>query len=151
MVFSEVERINPPQKSIRLLGTQIQVRRLKKGNEMKGLIVLAHGSRASASNDEVSALTVKLSSAGLDYSGVWPSFLELADPTFAAAVDEAVASGCTALTVLPYFLNRGRHVTRDVPALIEAAQGNHPGVPIAVLTHIGGSGEFFEAVLKSIR
>ncbi|MFT5432590.1 MAG: sirohydrochlorin ferrochelatase [Myxococcota bacterium] len=117
---------------------------------MKGLIILAHGSRAEASNDEVCALTVKLSSAGLDYSAVWPAFLELAAPSFSDAVDEAVASGCTALTVLPYFLNRGRHVTRDVPALVEAAQQKHPGVPIEVLTHIGGSGEFFDAVIKSI-
>ncbi len=78
------------------------------------------------------------------------AFLELAQPAFGAAVQSLVDEGFTHLRVLPLFLNSGRHVGRDVPALIAAALEASPHVSIEVLPHIGAGEAFRAFVLQSV-
>ena len=114
------------------------------------LIIIAHGSRSAVSNDEVRALCEKLASSS-SAGCVLPAFLELAEPSLSDTVAAAVADGADRLMVLPYFLNSGRHVTRDVPALVASAIEQHPDVSIQLLPHIGGSDAFFQAMESIIR
>lgn len=93
-------------------------------------VVIAHGSRAEAANDahrEVcAALAVRTG------SRVEPAFLELAEPTLDAAVGTLAAEGASRIVVLPFFLYPGRHIQRDIPALVDAARAANPGVTIEV-------------------
>jgi sirohydrochlorin ferrochelatase len=105
---------------------------------MQALLVVAHGSRVAASNDEIrqlaSALAARLTGR---YAHVAAAFLELAEPSIAAAIDAAVAAGCQQITVLPYFLAAGSHVTRDIPALVRERQLAYPAVEIRLVAYIG--------------
>ena len=43
-----------------------------------------------------------------------------------------VADGATRVVVLPYFLYPGRHIQRDIPALVDGARAANPAVTIEV-------------------
>ena len=109
------------------------------------LILIAHGSRNPQSNDEVFSICDRLSS-NTSVTNVTPAFLELAEPSLLDTVRHVVESGATHILVLPYFLNSGRHVTQDVPALVQQARVDQPGVRIELLTHIGGTQAFLAAL-----
>ena len=104
---------------------------------MKGLILVAHGSRREASNDEVRELAGRLSRQPGNYDLVRPAFLELAEPSIPDAIQAAVDNGATRVVILPYFLSAGRHVVKDIPAEVEKAREVLPGVDIHILPYLG--------------
>ncbi len=105
---------------------------------MRALLLIAHGSRRAASNDEVRALARELQRrADGQFDRVVPAFLELAEPSIPDGVRECVARGATEIRVVPYFLAAGRHVMTDIPhELAEAAQA-HPEASIEISPYLG--------------
>ncbi len=102
-----------------------------------GLIVFAHGSRVDAANDAVKRIAaVAARQAGVSLYRT--AFLELADPTLAAAVAELAALGVKRIVVTPYFLTKGRHLVEDLPRLLEAAQRENPAVEIEASPPLDG-------------
>lgn len=65
------------------------------------------------------------------------AYLELMQPDLASVVGEFVAAGCTAIQVVPMFLGVGRHAREDLPALVRALAGAHPGLDIALQPAVG--------------
>ena len=63
--------------------------------------------------------------------------MEIAKPTIADAVGKCASAGATTIIIAPYFLSRGRHIQEDIPALVAAAQQQHPGVKCIVADPIG--------------
>jgi len=107
---------------------------------MKALLLVAHGSRRQASNEEVVALSgVIAREMKAEYPIVAAGFLELAEPSIADALDYCVKQGATDICVLPYFLSAGRHVHEDIPGEVDKARSMHGNIPMTILTHIGGS------------
>jgi len=107
---------------------------------MKALLLIAHGSRRKKSNDEVVVLAEKLkATCGDQYQIFEAGFLEIASPAIATVIETCIKQGATTITVLPYFLNSGLHVTTDIPEHIEEAQQQFPEIEIKVTAHIGAS------------
>lgn len=107
---------------------------------MRALLVVAHGSRREESNDEVRRLAEALRGRlGGRYQRVEAAFLELAEPSIAAGIDQAVAAGAAEVVVFPYFLTAGRHVAEDVPAIVEERRRAHPSVHITLTPYLGAS------------
>ena len=107
---------------------------------MKALVLIAHGSRRQASNEEVISLVGEIAEAmKADYPIIETGFLELAQPLIPDAIDRCVKQGATRIVVIPYFLSAGRHVHEDIPAEVDKARAMHTDVPITILPHIGGS------------
>lgn len=105
---------------------------------MKSLLLIAHGSRREASNQEVRELAETLSEvAGEQFDMVVPAFLELAEPDIPGGVDHCVAAGASSVRVVPYFLSAGRHVATDIPAELEKARSNHPDIEIVQSDYLG--------------
>ncbi len=118
---------------------------------MKALVLVAHGSRRQASNDEVRALSEKIAGEMQDeYSIVEAGFLELAEPLIPDAIDCCVKQGATDVCVVPYFLSAGRHVQEDVPAEVQKARDTHSHIPMQVLPHIGGAPQMIELIRNSV-
>ena len=105
---------------------------------MRVLLVLAHGSRRRGSNDEIRELSKRLGEL-LDksYARVTPAFLELAEPSIPAAIDEAVSRGAEEVVLFPYFLSAGRHVREDIPRLVTEAGLRHPHARLLLRSHLG--------------
>ncbi len=106
---------------------------------MACLLIVAHGSRREASNDEVRELVSKVRKVATDFSSVEAGFLELAEPLIPDGIRNAIASGHKHVVVLPYFLSAGRHVTEDIPADIQSVQKDFPDIKIELAPYVGAA------------
>lgn len=105
---------------------------------MKALLLIAHGSRREASNQEVRTLAQQLGSiAPTSFSVVVPAFLELAEPDIPTGVSHCVEAGTTQVIAVPYFLAAGRHVVTDIPEALGRAQRCHPDIDIQQTGYLG--------------
>ena len=115
---------------------------------MKALLLVAHGSRRKQSNDEVIHLAEELkNSCNGQYLIVRPTFLELADTMIPDGIAACVSDGATSITVLPYFLNSGRHVVEDIPQIISACKTQHPSTTINLASHLGAADLMLDLII----
>ena len=117
---------------------------------MKALVVIAHGSRRVASNQEVVRLAQGLSqTAGKSYRIVEPGFLEIARPSIPEAIRSCIDKGATSVVVVPYFLAAGRHVVEDIPRIVKPVAERFPQVGIRISEHVGLSLSMPALILES--
>ena len=91
------------------------------------LLLIAHGSRHAAANDDLHQLADRLAARG-PYRTVEASFLELAAPDIVAGGDRCVERGATRVLMVPYLLSAGVHLLRDLTAARDELDRRHPGV-----------------------
>lgn len=102
------------------------------------LIIAAHGSRRSQSNQEIQQLAHTLNERlAHKYNGVSHAFLEFAPPTIENAMQAAFEQGAEQITVLPYFIAGGKHVGKDIPQAIASVLEQWPDKDIILKEHIG--------------
>lgn len=106
----------------------------------KALLIMAHGSRAGAANDEVRALAEQVARGHQEYAAVSACFLELAAPSLLEALQQLERQPVETVYVYPLFFNSGRHVTRDIPAQVEEARQRFPHLTIELLDYFGSAG-----------
>ncbi|MBA2490160.1 MAG: sirohydrochlorin chelatase [Gammaproteobacteria bacterium] len=118
---------------------------------MQSLILIAHGSRRPESNAEVQTITDALRGRVADrYDYVACSFLEFAQPTIGAAIDDAVRAGRRRVTILPYFLASGNHIVKDVPAMLDAKKREYPHISIDMKPYIGAAPGMIELLASAV-
>ena len=119
---------------------------------MKALVIVAHGSRRSESNEEVRELSCQLAGElGDAFPVIEVGFLELAEPLIPEALERAIAAGATEISVFPYFLSAGRHVVTDVPDEVKIVQDKYPHLNIKMLTHLGASNGFTGFIAQTLK
>ncbi|MDH3693468.1 MAG: CbiX/SirB N-terminal domain-containing protein [Gammaproteobacteria bacterium] len=102
------------------------------------LILVAHGSRRSESNEEIEMLVQKLGLAlQNEYDKISHAFLEIAQPSVPQAIDAAVQNTFNKITVLPYFLAAGTHVVKDIPVIVDEKREQHPNIDIRLTPYLG--------------
>ncbi len=108
---------------------------------MRALLVVAHGSRREASNEEVRKLCrrIEQEAAGEEFFLVRAGFLELAEPSIVEGIGQCIEAGADQVVVLPYFLSAGRHVSEDIPAEVEKARQRHPHASIVLAPYLGSA------------
>ena len=114
------------------------------------LLLVAHGSRREESNIEIESLSEKISTLEpKEFDKVMPAFLEFASPSIPEAIKECNEVGATKVTILPYFLSAGVHITRDIPNEITEASERSPGLEINVADYFGSRDEIAEILMKT--
>ena len=107
---------------------------------MKGLLLVAHGSRKKESAEEISRLTQKLRNLTHgEFDVVDHAFIQFATPSYEEKMREFVDKGIKDIVVLPYFLATGSHVAKDIPGIISDIREKYPHVTIRMLPHIGSA------------
>ena len=107
---------------------------------MPSLLIIAHGSRRAASNEEVRALADSVrAQPGQTYDHVEAAFLELAEPGIPEGLAALAENGATEIVAFPYFLAAGTHVAQDIPEAIAEFGGRHPQVGVRLTPHLGAS------------
>jgi len=102
------------------------------------LLLVAHGSRRANSNEEVERVTERLRvNYRTDYSLFEAAFL--ASPSIEEGISNCVKQGIIHIRLVPYFLAGGRHVTVDIPAIVERERRKYPNVEIELAPHLGSS------------
>ena len=117
---------------------------------MQALLLIAHGSRRTQSNEEVILLADKLkNNCSEQYSIIHAGFLELAETLIPDGIKKCADDGATSITVLPYFLNSGRHVIEDIPNIVNATKADYPQVNIKIAQHLGASDLMMDLLISS--
>ncbi|CAA6816435.1 MAG: Sirohydrochlorin ferrochelatase family protein [uncultured Campylobacterales bacterium] len=102
---------------------------------MKSLIIIAHGSKLSTSNQEIIDLSINISKnsdLNIEYA-----FLEFAQPNLIQSITNCINKGATEISVFPYFLARGKHVKFDIPDIIKEQSKVNPDIKISLMEHFG--------------
>lgn len=119
---------------------------------MKALIILAHGSRRQESNQEIKDLATEVKKiSGQEYDLIEYAYLEVVEPTLLQSIDAVINKGVSDITVLPYFLNSGNHVIRDIPAMVDTATEKYPDCHFKISTCIGKTENMPALILEQAR
>ncbi|MBI3838860.1 MAG: sirohydrochlorin chelatase [Planctomycetia bacterium] len=101
-----------------------------------GLLLVGHGSRERAGNDEFLATARLVAELAPDWA-VEPSFLEFAEPSITPGFEALVRRGVRRVVVVPVLLFSAGHMQRDIPAAISAVAVKYPGVSVRQAEHLG--------------
>jgi len=103
---------------------------------MKAVLLVSHGSRFPKAIEEVSALVGILRqhypSAIVDFA-----FLDVQAPDIPEGIDRCVSKGAVQIVLALNFLNAGRHVDEDIPAIVFAAKEKYPHVEFVITKPVG--------------
>src|SRR5271170_7488876 len=99
----------------------------KRNQNQTAILLIAHGSRQQAANDDLHTLAARLAAQGR-YPIVKPCFLELAEPGIEAGGDRCASLGATRVLMIPYFLSAGVHLERDLTAARDELNRRHPDI-----------------------
>lgn len=115
------------------------------------LLIVAHGSRREASNDEVRKLVELISiRAGIRYKMVKSAFLELATPSIPEGIELCIKEGASEVIVFPYFLSAGRHVSEDIPKEVDLKRKEYPENLIKIADYLGSNEGIADLVLELV-
>jgi sirohydrochlorin ferrochelatase len=119
----------------------------------RAILLVDHGSRRAEANRELDvvaqAVRASLHERGED-APVHVAHLEIAQPDFAAGLAACLAHDPCEVVVHPYFLSPGRHGSRDIPELLQAARAAHPDVVFRLTPLLGEGGRLAAAVVDRI-
>jgi sirohydrochlorin ferrochelatase len=100
------------------------------------VIILGHGSRGDGNDAAVkgivAAIRERVSSDIVEYA-----FLQYAKPTPDEALDSCIRQGAKKIVIIPFFMQSGVHVTKDIPVFLDSARKQHPAVDIRVTDYVG--------------
>jgi len=65
------------------------------------------------------------------------AFLQYVPPTPQEVLARCIGQGAERIVIVPFFLQAGAHVTRDIPVLVAEARKAHPGIEIVVTDYVG--------------
>lgn len=113
----------------------------------QGIVLFAHGSRDVRWREPVEAVSRRV--AALDPSaGVACAYLELVAPDLRTAAAGLIATGATAIRVVPLFLGMGKHVREDLPILVAELRAEHPGVAFSLAPAVGEDAEVIDLLAR---
>ena len=98
---------------------------------MKAILLVSHGSRSPKTKEEISVL-VNILRQRFPEAIVEFAFLEIESPSIPEGIDKCVSQGATQIVVTLNFLNAGRHVDEDIPAIVLAAQKKYPHIKFTI-------------------
>ena len=101
----------------------------------KAVIILGHGSRGGGNDADLKRIAEELRrSSGeiIEYA-----FLQYAQPSAGAALVRCIAQGAKEIVIVPFFMQAGGHVTRDIPDFLDKARAQHPECDIHSTDYVG--------------
>lgn len=121
------------------------------GNNNHAVIIIAHGSPRPESNAEFVAFVEDIAKKN---SGqiIVPAFLGSTTPLLEEAINQILKKAAqTHIQIIPYFLNQGNHVIKDIPDLLSQAQKKYPDIKFTLSDYVGKNPQMIELVSKMIQ
>ena len=100
------------------------------------ILLVAHGSRRAEANADLLRLA-EMMTAEVNDKIVEIGYLEIAEPSIPDGLRECAKRGATSISILPYFLSPGDHVSRDLVRFQEQFQAEFPRIACTVCPPIG--------------
>jgi sirohydrochlorin ferrochelatase len=103
---------------------------------MRAVLVISHGSRYPKTKEELTALVAQLKKR-TSIPLIKCAFLELESPDIPKGISACVDDGADRILILLNFLNSGKHVDEDIPAIIAQARKQYPKVKFSISQPLG--------------
>ena len=116
---------------------------------MKGILILAHGSKRVETENIVESIAQKVR----DKTGetlVLPAYLQFSELNLETGVEKLIAAGSTDIRIMPMFLFDGIHVTEDIPNELKEIRKKHPRISIQMSHHIGDDDRIADIVIDRV-
>lgn len=119
---------------------------------MENIILIGHGSPKKDANtiDLVGKLLHDRIHAGCSDDCVKVAYLQFASPDITGVISECANGGAERIIIHPYFLYSGMHVTKDIPALIKAAEQRYPWIEFIYTEPLGMHEGLVHVVMERI-
>ena len=103
---------------------------------MKAILLVSHGSRSPKTKEEISVL-IDVLRQRLPKAIVEFAFLEIEPPSIPEGIDICASQGAAEIVVTLNFLNAGRHVNEDIPAIVAEAKKKYPHIKFSISSPVG--------------
>eukprot|EP00934_Nitzschia_sp_Nitz4_P006958 Nitzschia sp. Nitz4//scaffold123_size70294//9255//9995//NITZ4_005920-RA/size70294-processed-gene-0.3-mRNA-1//1//CDS//3329534461//6948//frame0 len=121
-----------------------------------GVLLMDHGSRNPSSNERLDRLAelyqMTLEDSSPKYKViVKPAHMEIATPTIPDGLQALLEAGVDEIVCHPYFLSPGRHVTTDIPSIVnQAIQDLNIEIPISTTDPVGSNTQLMIGAIHSL-
>jgi sirohydrochlorin ferrochelatase len=115
---------------------------------MRAILLIDHGSVKPEANHMLSCVGNLLQRMVGSAVLVRHAHMELAEPSISHGFASCVSDGATDVTVFPYMLSPGKHVTRDIPRLVAEAAAPFPQVSYRVTAAFGVDEKLAELIAQ---
>jgi len=103
---------------------------------MKGILVIAHGSRAKETEATLDAI-ISMVKTKLPELTIECAFMEFSERTVEKSISSLIKSGVTDIKVVPYFLFMGIHLKKDIPGIVKKCTEGCPGIKVTMGEPLG--------------
>jgi precorrin-3B C17-methyltransferase len=117
---------------------------------MRTVLLVGHGSRIQAGNDELLQFTSQLAARKPELK-FETCFIELASPSIAGGIAKCVEDGATQIYIVPIILFAAGHSKLDIPLAIDEAKLKYPEVEFVYGRPLGVQERAVDIVLDRIR
>ena len=114
------------------------------------VIVLSHGTKTEGAGDPGQRIIAQVKKRG-GHEIVEQAFLQHTLPALMETIESCARKNAERIVIVPYFMQPGAHVTRDIPALIEQARKKHPGIEILMTDFVGSHPLMAEIVMDLVQ
>lgn len=120
-----------------------------------GIIILVHGTRGKKGTLEVrqtfKRLSHELNSLLPDSSEISGAALQFNHPNMEEAITNLLNKGAQTIVIVPYFLFAGRHITEDIPQIVNKFKSAHPGIKFIITETLGHNTSFANIITSRIK
>jgi len=113
---------------------------------MKGVLIIAHGSRAKETESDLKAVVdmaaEKVTDVCIEYA-----FMQLSDRTIESGIAALAEKKVTEIKIVPYFLFMGVHMKEDIPNAAGKYMKNYPGIKMVIGEPIGNDKQRLSEIL----
>ena len=102
----------------------------------KAIVIVSHGSRSPQTKLEIRRLVARIQKIR-SHDIVDFAFLEIESPSIPEGIYHAIDQGAKHVLILLNFLNSGRHVNIDIPAIVQDAKKKFPSVNFKISKPVG--------------
>lgn len=130
-IFNFLKESNSRQKAMGLFAED------KGGSDPScGIIILGHGSNLKQANNTIIRAIREIEKRR--WPGIIePAYLQLCKPNLHTAVKKIIERGCNKIVIVPFFLFRGNHVSKDIPRHIEEEARAYKHVEFVYAKNLG--------------
>ena len=113
---------------------------------MKGVLVIAHGSRAKETETDLKeVLDIAMEKVNDVY--IEHAFMQFSDRTIESGIANLAEKKVTEIKIVPYFLFTGIHIREDIPDIVGECMKNYPGIKIVTGEPIGNDKQRLAEIL----
>lgn len=113
------------------------------------ILLLGHGSPRPEANESLVRTAAMIKMVG-GYDIVRAAYMEFGRPVIQSGIELCVADGAERIIFMPYFLYRGAHVSKDLPAEMEEGKKKYPNVEMIMTEPLGEDIKLAEVAVKRI-